>query len=627
MTKSALSIIAEQLPNYVREQHTGGARGFVKGLGDLLGLSAQRAERSVFDPLSEEDLVRAVTHAGTGASAAAVPALRALGPTLRAIAQRPLVAGAAGAAGTALTGDPTWLVSSPVGQALTYSSDAEASKFTDSLKAIDKFIAAHGTPHIFPPTEGNPLGAFDMSKLNTGEGAQAFMAGHYLAGDPKISQVHYRDRLTDWANSHIQSEYEDKVNKAFAEALGGGNDQTLVNMARRLESKGKSAQSEYQRLADHQAFLNKLYKEAYSEGFGNVLPSDFKPTAAMARNLANTQQYQDPVLSSLIENVLSKGPDFLQHPDTVKALKEFGKDFGEATKGLNSLKFIIWQDTRKQAAERARAQGFLTPQDWNYDSGLPTPDFEDFERIRSQLYQEVLDKELGSRTIKLPPSVLFPKGAEFPAFYGLQRADNIDYLPGYVTAGLTDKVKNYGMKLGRARKLADLESANAMPSYEAARSAVPKPTEADLKQGALYSVLVNESPGNMLPLNMTLKELGEDLPEVYGRYDQALQAIGQPSLRDAKGYSTVMDTWRSVLGTKAKGRNLPLELMNEMNSKGLQGSLFLSEGRRKLDTSQEFDPKAFNYVIFNDEVPQIIGRELGKTPKFLQGGLARAAGK
>ena len=42
----------------------------------------------------------------------------------------------------------------------------------------------HGTPHTFPPTERNPLGEFDASKIGTGEGAQAYGLGIYTAEAP-----------------------------------------------------------------------------------------------------------------------------------------------------------------------------------------------------------------------------------------------------------------------------------------------------------------------------------------------------------------------------------------------------------------------------------------------------------
>lgn len=46
----------------------------------------------------------------------------------------------------------------------------------------------HGTPHRFPGTEANPLGEFDASKIGTGEGAQAYGHGIYLAQKPEVAQ-------------------------------------------------------------------------------------------------------------------------------------------------------------------------------------------------------------------------------------------------------------------------------------------------------------------------------------------------------------------------------------------------------------------------------------------------------
>jgi hypothetical protein len=53
----------------------------------------------------------------------------------------------------------------------------------------------HGTPHRFPGTEANPLGEFDASKIGTGEGAQAYGHGVYLAENPGVADM-YRKTLT-----------------------------------------------------------------------------------------------------------------------------------------------------------------------------------------------------------------------------------------------------------------------------------------------------------------------------------------------------------------------------------------------------------------------------------------------
>jgi len=53
----------------------------------------------------------------------------------------------------------------------------------------------HGTPHEFPPTANNPLGEYDLSKIGTGEGAQAYGHGIYQA-DVKDVAKGYKDGLS-----------------------------------------------------------------------------------------------------------------------------------------------------------------------------------------------------------------------------------------------------------------------------------------------------------------------------------------------------------------------------------------------------------------------------------------------
>lgn len=49
-------------------------------------------------------------------------------------------------------------------------------------------IVYHGTPHRFDPTPDNPLGEFDASKIDTGQGAQAQGHGIYLAQNPEVAK-------------------------------------------------------------------------------------------------------------------------------------------------------------------------------------------------------------------------------------------------------------------------------------------------------------------------------------------------------------------------------------------------------------------------------------------------------
>lgn len=46
----------------------------------------------------------------------------------------------------------------------------------------------HGTPHLFPAEEGAPFGAFRDEAIGSGEGAQAYGWGHYVAGNRSVGE-------------------------------------------------------------------------------------------------------------------------------------------------------------------------------------------------------------------------------------------------------------------------------------------------------------------------------------------------------------------------------------------------------------------------------------------------------
>jgi hypothetical protein len=69
---------------------------------------------------------------------------------------------------------------------------AAALRKTAPIAELDVF---HGTPHRFDPTEENPLGEFDASKIGTGEGQQVYGHGIYLAEAQDVGDS-YRRALT-----------------------------------------------------------------------------------------------------------------------------------------------------------------------------------------------------------------------------------------------------------------------------------------------------------------------------------------------------------------------------------------------------------------------------------------------
>lgn len=72
--------------------------------------------------------------------------------------------------------------------------------------------AYHGAPTIFAPDSRGDLGGFRWDKINTGEGAQAFGYGHYVAMQEWIAKTRYRDRLVDRlrANATLAIEQDGK---------------------------------------------------------------------------------------------------------------------------------------------------------------------------------------------------------------------------------------------------------------------------------------------------------------------------------------------------------------------------------------------------------------------------------
>lgn len=62
--------------------------------------------------------------------------------------------------------------------------------------ATSELDVYHGTPHRFEPTEANPLGEFDASKIGTGEGAQSYGHGIYVAESPGVAKS-YAETLGD----------------------------------------------------------------------------------------------------------------------------------------------------------------------------------------------------------------------------------------------------------------------------------------------------------------------------------------------------------------------------------------------------------------------------------------------
>lgn len=82
---------------------------------------------------------------------------------------------------------------------------------------VAELTTYHGSPHrINNVDEANPMGKFDLSKVGTGEGAQAYGHGIYLAESPGVAKS-YADNLADRNNPR------DVINSFILNRTEGGS--------------------------------------------------------------------------------------------------------------------------------------------------------------------------------------------------------------------------------------------------------------------------------------------------------------------------------------------------------------------------------------------------------------------
>ena len=90
-----------------------------------------------------------------------------------------------------------------------------------SNRTISPLDVYHGSPHRLPPTERNPLGEFDASKIGTGEGAQAYGHGIYTAESRPVAEG-YAKNVKDMASIGKMNAELSRLSKVMdADSQGG----------------------------------------------------------------------------------------------------------------------------------------------------------------------------------------------------------------------------------------------------------------------------------------------------------------------------------------------------------------------------------------------------------------------
>lgn len=192
----------------------------------------------------------------------------------------------------------------------------EASTLSNALKSQQGAIVYHGSPHKFDK--------FDMSKIGTGEGAQAYGHGLYMAESPAVAQ-----------------EYAEKLAaERFIDFPGGApSTEAEKRIAESLLSRAKTTQTGHRETAISDAFKQFANPPKHMLGDPSTpkwaMPSE-KEIARAIENMEAAKRLGMPSLSDSSQLYKADIPDeavsrFLdwdkplsqQHPDVQKALGKF----------------------------------------------------------------------------------------------------------------------------------------------------------------------------------------------------------------------------------------------------------------------------------------------------------------
>tara|TARA_R110000823_G_scaffold303933_1_gene425416 strand:- start:55 stop:1266 length:1212 start_codon:yes stop_codon:yes gene_type:complete len=192
---------------------------------------------------------------------------------------------------------------------------ANALKFAkpDALKMLNEMSQGarspmdvwHGSPHRFPPTAKNPLGEFDPMKIGTGQGAQTYGHGLYVAENPKVAGG---------------TEYRDPQGM-FNRLAGGMNNRE--EFAHDMISQGRKPAEVFQ-----------IMKQKYGQFFNDrMLWADLDKVSSARGNL-----YKVDLADEQIPKMLDWDKPFnKQHPEVQQALVNIANSEDEGSKMLKLM--------------------------------------------------------------------------------------------------------------------------------------------------------------------------------------------------------------------------------------------------------------------------------------------------
>jgi len=117
---------------------------------------------------------------------------------------------------------------------------------TNTRSLLDVY---HGTPHTLPPTAKNTLGEFDASKIGTGEGAQAYGHGIYVAENPLVAKD-YQFMEQNWFDTS-QATYKGKSIDSWYEKAQKDQDLAFRTKNKTLEKDATARLAYWENIMTH----------------------------------------------------------------------------------------------------------------------------------------------------------------------------------------------------------------------------------------------------------------------------------------------------------------------------------------------------------------------------------------
>lgn len=220
---------------------------------------------------------------------------------------------------------------------------------------VAELTVYHGTPHTFPAAEGAPLGKFDASKIGTGEGAQAYGHGIYVAENPDVAKG-YRVGLTSADRVGPFRAGFAKIGDMPAKELGQdvwevadvlasqniGIDKYIANLQRRFEAnKNESSQKVIQELIEQAKKVEPHFrgKNVWWDEPGSLYTVDL-PDEHIEKMLDWDKPLSEQEIGKTFKLNVSKNPDPLPNEQWVVEI-----DLNGNKKSVNAFK------TKKAATE------------------------------------------------------------------------------------------------------------------------------------------------------------------------------------------------------------------------------------------------------------------------------------